>query len=122
MADAMVGAMAALAGVLVTGAFGLILEKRRRQWEDHRRWQDHRRDSYAKILYATRRTFAAQLQANEIMARTSTEERSLEKLDYFNQELHRWGERLHKSAADASLIASDSVEACISDLLKSTSK
>jgi hypothetical protein len=117
MADAMVGAMAALAGVLVTGTFGLIMEKRRRQWEDYRRWQDQRRDAYAEILYAARRTFGLQFQVIENLARKSTEERLLEKLYSISQELDSWSERLHRSAADASLIASDSVEGCISDLL-----
>ena len=91
MTDAMIGALAALAGVLVTGAFGLILEKRRRQWEDHRRWQDPRRDAYAEVLYAARNTFAAQCHIAEHMAQRSTEEhRPLEQIDFRSQELDRW--------------------------------
>ena len=58
MSDAVIGAGAALAGVLLTGGFGLAFDWRRRSWEDRRRWHDDRRRAYAELLFTARFAFA----------------------------------------------------------------
>jgi predicted DNA-binding protein len=57
---AVIGGGAALAAGIVAGTFALLLDSRRRQWEDARRWDDVRRKAYVDFISAARgayRTF-----------------------------------------------------------------
>jgi hypothetical protein len=53
-ATAIIGAAAALAGVLLSSVMTLLIDIRRRRWEDRRRWDEARRRAYANFLYAAR--------------------------------------------------------------------
>jgi hypothetical protein len=54
VSDTVVGAGAALAGVLVTAMAGALNDRRRRRWEDERRWADRKRERYLDLLGASR--------------------------------------------------------------------
>jgi hypothetical protein len=54
VSDAVVGAGAALAGVLVTAVASALNDGRRRRWEDERRWADRKRERYLDLLAASR--------------------------------------------------------------------
>jgi hypothetical protein len=59
VSDAVVGAGAVVAGVLVTGAFSILNDRRRRRWEDDRRWADRKRERYLDLLAASREVMDA---------------------------------------------------------------
>jgi hypothetical protein len=59
---AVIGGGAVLAAGIVAGTFALLLDARRRQWEEARRWDDVRRKAYVDFVSAARgayRTIAA---------------------------------------------------------------
>jgi hypothetical protein len=66
-ATAIIGAGAALAGVLLSGVTALVIDSRRRKWEDRRRWDDPRRRAYSNFLYAARNAFGAADRAAEVL-------------------------------------------------------
>ena len=58
-AAALIGAGAALAGVVLSSTVTLVMDIRRRIWEDDRRWHDARRLAYVNFHYTARRALAS---------------------------------------------------------------
>src|SRR6266540_2068543 len=58
-AAALIGAGAALAGVMLTSAVTFVIDSRRRSREDDRRWYDARRLAYVNFHYTARRALGS---------------------------------------------------------------
>jgi hypothetical protein len=118
MSDAMIGAGSALGGVVVAGVFGLILDHRRRQWDDERRWQDPRRRAYAELLFTARYTFAAACRGTRLAAERGIEAAvSNSEVGFTNDEVHGWMRRANEASAEVLLIASEPVRDAATELM-----
>jgi hypothetical protein len=107
-----------LAGVLITGGFGLVFDGRRRRREDRRRWHDDRRRAYAELLFAVRFAFAGACRG----ARVAPERGAYRPLPewevgYGTEEIHSWMQRANEASAEVQLIASEPVRTAAAELL-----
>ncbi len=66
---ALIGAGATVAGGLVTGGIGFLVDARRRRWEDQRRWDEARRRTYVDFFAASRKAFVRAARLAELYAR-----------------------------------------------------
>jgi hypothetical protein len=114
--DAAIGAAAALAGVLITGGFGLFFDHRRRKWEDRRRWHDSRRRAYAELLYTARLAFAGACRGARLRAERGPQVPNWE-VGYSDEDVHSWMRRANEASAEVQLIASEPVRTGAADLL-----
>jgi hypothetical protein len=116
--DAAISAGAALSGVLLTGAFGLIFDLRRRKYEDRRRWHDARRRAYAEFLYASRFAFAAACSVAREAAKHGVEAAIVERdLGFKEGDAGQWTKRANEASAEVLLIASEPMRAAAEELL-----
>jgi hypothetical protein len=69
VSETIVGAGAALAGVLITMLANFLLDKRRHHWEDERRWAEVKRAQYVDLLGTSRSMFDALVHAGGVQAR-----------------------------------------------------
>jgi hypothetical protein len=116
--QALIGAGAALGGVLLTGIFGLILDQRRRRWEKQTRWDDARRKVYVEFLYTSRVAFVAanrlaMLAIDQLEHPLPSDHPELlqrvKALGFDGDEIDRWGHQLNQASAEIALIASERV-------------
>jgi hypothetical protein len=118
VSDAVIGAGAALAGVLITGGFGLVFDRRRRRWEDRRRWHDDRRRAYAELLFAARFAFAGACRGARLAAEYGPGVSVPDwEVGYSNEEVHGWMKRANEASAEVQLIASEPVRTAAAELL-----
>jgi hypothetical protein len=127
-AAAIIGAGAALAGVLLSSVVALVIDSRRRRWEDRRRWHDAKRHMYASFHYTVRRGIGAAGQAAALAIRRAedreaneggtssgkpTNDATLERLERTvtaaGESVPEWGQRLNEASAEIDLIASGPV-------------
>jgi hypothetical protein len=101
VSDAAIGAAAALAGVLITGGFGLIFDKRRRKWEDRRRWHDSRRRAHAELLFTARFAFAGACRGARLAAERGPYRPVPEwEVGYRTEDVHNWMRRANEASAE----------------------
>jgi hypothetical protein len=118
VSDAVIGAGAALAGVLLTGGFGLVFDRRRRSWEDRRRWHDDRRRAYAELLFAARFAFAGACRGARLAVERGAHSPVPEwEVGYRTEDVHSWMRRANEASAEVQLIASEPVRTAAADLL-----
>jgi hypothetical protein len=118
VSDAVIGAGAVLAGVLITGGFGLVFDGRRRRWEDRRRWHDDRRRAYAELLFAARFAFAGACRGARLAAERGAHHPVPEwEVGYSTEEVHSWMRRANEASAEVQLIASEPVRTAAAELL-----
>jgi hypothetical protein len=118
VSDAAIGAAAALAGVLITGAFGLVFDRRRRAWEDRRRWHDSRRRAYAELLFTSRFAFAGASRGARLASeRGAHQDVSEWEVGFRTEDVHSWVRRANEASAEVQLIASAPVRTAAEELL-----
>lgn len=118
MSDAVIGAGAALAGVLITGGFGLAFDRRRRNWEDRRRWHDDRRRAYAELLFTARFAFAGACRGARLAAERGIHDPVTEwEVGFSTEDVHGWMRRANEVSAEVQLIASEPVRTAVEELL-----
>jgi len=74
-ATALIGAGAALAGVLLSSAVTFVIDSRRRRWEDQRRWDETRQRSYASFHYTARQAIGAAGRLGAMATRMAKQQR-----------------------------------------------
>jgi hypothetical protein len=105
-------------GVLITGGFGLVFDRRRRRWEDRRRWHDDRRRAYAELLFTARFAFAGACRGARLAAERGAHSPVLEwEVGFRTDDVHSWMRRANEASAEVQLIASEPVRTAAADLL-----
>jgi hypothetical protein len=121
-AAAIIGAGAALTGVLLSGVMALVIDGQRRRWEDDRRWYDARRLAYVNFHYTARRALgaagrAAQLSVKAVERKERGHSKSDPELDSLmktvqeeSDRISEWADPMNQASAEIDLLGSEPVK------------
>ena len=121
-AAALIGAGAALGGVMLSSVVTFMIDSRRRRWEDARRWYDARRQAYVNFHHTARRALAAAGRAAQfsVLAAERKErgnsrpdpelDRLMKTVQEEGDRISDWTDPMNQASAEIDLLGSERVK------------